>query len=266
MIPTPEDVFVNGKPEFNAMTFPYSYSSLNTYDTCPLAFKRTYLDREVRVGNWFAEIGTLIHLCFEKYLKGELEVFELGSYFTDNYQASITIDPPPFPKDMENNYYKSFTEFFNDMTFDNYQYENITIEGKYNITIDDINIVVKPDAILRRKSDGKIILFDWKTAKYSKKKHDEYSTQLNLYRILTEKALGITISNVQILYVRENKFAEVKFTEHTEDEIIQWVKDTVGKIRNDKEWSAKPSDYYCSYLCSTRIACEFRKEHQMKGY
>lgn len=257
MIPTPEDVLISSRPPFDAETFTYSYSSLSSFETCPYGFKRNYIDRQVQVGNFFAQFGSLVHSVFEAYLKGELEVFELSMKFSEEYPTAITIDPPPLIPNMEENYIKSVKEFFEKTDFDAYKYEPICIEGKYNITIDGINLVVKPDAILRRKDDKKVILLDFKTSKYTKKKHDEYSVQMSLYAVLFEKITGIHIDETLILYVREGKFRPVK---KIDENILDWVKDVVGQIRAEKEWVAKPDEeFYCSYICGVRNSCRFKK-------
>lgn len=55
----------------------WSFSSINTYDTCPHCFKLIYLNNVRKVDNAFAEFGKFVHYLLEKYYKGEIEFFEL---------------------------------------------------------------------------------------------------------------------------------------------------------------------------------------------
>ena len=39
------------------------------------------------------------------------------------------------------------------------------------------------------------------------------------------------------------------------DEAIQWAKDTIQLIADEREWACNPDFYYCNYLCSQRNNC-----------
>ena len=52
------------------------------------------------------------------------------------------------------------------------------------------------------------------------------------------------------------------FKKEDYDEAIQWAKDTLELIENEREWLPNnSSSYYCSYLCGQRNhACEYKPQ------
>ena len=49
------------------------------------------------------------------------------------------------------------------------------------------------------------------------------------------------------------------------EEAIQWAKDTLELIENEKEWRPNPDYYYCNYLCGQRNhACEYKPQPTSK--
>jgi len=93
----------------------FSYSSVNSYVTCPGCFKLSYIDVEDRIGNAFSDFGNLVHSTLEKYFKGELQIDQLAEYYEDNYEISIINPFPPYPQGMSENYYNAGLEFFENL-------------------------------------------------------------------------------------------------------------------------------------------------------
>jgi CRISPR/Cas system-associated exonuclease Cas4 (RecB family) len=221
----------------------------------------TYVDENVhpRQENFFAQFGTLVHKTMEEYLLGRLEIFELSQYFIDNYSLNVIEKPPSQFKGLNESYKKEAIKYFEELNFNNYEYEVLAIEGKFIMDIDGITFVAKPDAVLKRKSDGKILLLDYKTSKYKPAKHKEYSVQLSLYAYVLENSdAKIIPDEIDVHYIRENKVVSVKYDKEVVEKTLSWLKDTVKSISTEKEWTAKPEMFFCQTLCSVRRSCEFK--------
>ena len=65
--------------DFENMT--WSFSRVNSYNTCPYAWYLNYIEKNRDEGSAFSEVGTLIHEILEKYAKGELSLFEISDYY-----------------------------------------------------------------------------------------------------------------------------------------------------------------------------------------
>ena len=239
----------------NLNDFVFSYSSVGAYKQCPLSFKKNYIDKEEKVGNWFGQIGSLSHLVFEEWLKGSIEVFELEPFFKDNYDKNVNIRPPAYPKGMEENYKTQIADFFKNTDFNPYDWEIVCLESRHEYNLDGIKIVIKPDAVLKNKQTGKVHLLDYKTSKYDAKKQKGYAAQTCLYAKILHLAENITVDKIDIWYIRENKLKEVEYDEQIAQETLTDFKNMVELIRNENDWKAKPDKYFCFELCSVRNSC-----------
>lgn len=240
----------------------WSYSSMNAFKTCPLSFKFSYLDKvKNREGNIFSELGNISHFVMEEYFKGNVEVYELDKLFIDNYDKFVTYNAPTALQkfNYEENTKDKLLKFFNNTDIDNLAYEPLCMEDKYLYEIEGIKIVIKPDLIIRRKADGKVILWDYKTSGYKKDSHAEYAYQCSLYAKIYEIVTGTHIDEMNILYFKETvkprgkpiiygRFVPLEYNENVLERFVSDVK----KIFNAETWEANLDDFFCQNICSYR--------------
>ena len=72
----------------------WSFSSVNSYENCPKCFYLSYLQDPSleKDQNAFAQWGTLGHSLFERYVDGELELYELGKVYEEEYDEDEEYD------------------------------------------------------------------------------------------------------------------------------------------------------------------------------
>ena len=100
----------------------FSYSSTTTFENCKYSFKLAYLDLVPRENNFYGEYGTLIHECFEKFFRGELEAYELSGYYRSTYDK-VVVDPAPVPPvGLDEKYRKQGQDFFDTFSFEKEKY------------------------------------------------------------------------------------------------------------------------------------------------
>lgn len=240
---------------------------MNAFKTCPKMFDFSYLEKEKnRDGNLFSDFGNLSHFVMEEYFKGNVEVYELDKLFEDNYSKFITYNEPQILKkyNYEETTKQKLLKFFNNTDIDNLEYEPICMEDKIEYAVDGIKIVIKPDLIIRRKSDGRVILWDYKTSNYKKESHAEYAYQCSLYAKIYEIVKGIHIDEMNILYFKETvkprgkpmiygRFVPLEYDENVLERFVSDVKN----IFNSETWDAKLDDFFCTNICSFRVkTCE----------
>lgn len=248
----------------------FSYSSTSTYQTCPYSFKLSYIDAMPRKNNFFAQYGTLVHECMEKFFTGELEMFELSNYYSENFDKIVVTDPPPIPPNMKEKYREQGQSFFDLFYFDKNPYDILVVEGKFNLNIAGINFVAKPDLVLRNKDNNKNILIDYKTSypfKLDKKtgeikkdfeKINSYYKQMYTYTHALKKEMGIDIDKITLWFPRADKTVSIQHSIEEEKEAISWIEKTVGMIKEDNNFMYNNSNsYFCNNLCSVRDYCEF---------
>lgn len=243
----------------------WSYSSVNSFKTCKAMFSFSYLEKiKDREGNIFSDFGNLTHYVMEEYFKGNVEIYELDKLFNDNYEKFVTYNAPTSLQkfNYEENTKEKILKFFNSTTIDSSEYEVLAMEDKIEYEIDGIKIVVKPDLIIKRKSDGRVILWDYKTSTYSKDSHSGYAYQCSLYAKIYEIVKGVHVDEMNILYFKETskprnkpivygRFISLPYDENVLDRFVSEVKE----ILNSDSWEATTDDFFCKNLCSFRSFC-----------
>ena len=251
--------------------FSFSYSSANTYESCPQQFKLLYLDRVPRVNNFYSDFGSFVHLVAEKYFKGELEIWDMLSYYEDNYYEQVKTSPPSFLENSTSTYYESGRLFFENFNFDRNEYEIIITEGFLKGTEQGINFVIKPDLIFRNKSTEDVVILDFKTSEIIKKnkktgkettdkeKLNGYKKQMNLYIYFIHSLTGLPINKCKLWFVRSNTTYEWDYDQYEGIETLEWFISTAKKAQQETEWIANNSNQFmCNVLCSARESCKFR--------
>jgi len=222
-----------------------------------------------REDNFFAQFGTLVHTCLEKYFAGELEAFELSKYFNREYHSVVTSPAPMFG--MEENYKKQGLEYFDNFTFEKEDYEVVNVEDQINFTVDGIEVTARPDLILKNLETLKTSLCDYKTAvpfktdkrtgKVTPDKHkmDGYYKQMYIYAYALRQAKNIHIDIIDLWFPRAGRTIQIPWKQEEEDASILWLTDNIKKIKEDNTFFYNNKNpFFCNNLCSVRKFCEYR--------
>lgn len=249
----------------NGMT--YSYSSINTYQQCPYAFKLSYLNNVPKVNNAFAQFGGFIHDILEKYFSGELMVWELSDYFKDNYGKKVRLTfPPNRYVDLAQSYYDFGLTFFEDFDFPFEDYEIFSIEKTIKFASGKNKLTARPDLILTNRESGDKILFDYKTERVKTTKKDKSKQlekvmrQMQLYVYALWVDSNIEIDEMRIWFVRDGIFHSEKVDAGNIAIAMAWVSETIDEIQSETEWSptnTKENEFFCRYLCGVRNHCKY---------
>jgi hypothetical protein len=244
----------------------FSYSSLSSFDTCQYMWFLTYIKHEERLSGWFAEYGSFCHHIMEEFFAGKLEAWDLGTYYAENYNKYIISSPPPFPASMPQSYYDTGLEFFENFEFNRENYEIISIEDSIFTKYKNINLIIKPDLILKNKKDGNIVLLDYKTYKLKDTKKDNeklsgYTKQLLIYAYFIWLEQKLEINKIFLWFIRNSRFVEIEMNPVEIQASLDWIENTVEKIKSETAWKPnldKSNEYFCSQLCSVRNDCGYR--------
>jgi len=244
----------------------WSFSSVSSYNMCPFGFELTYINDEERETNVFSDFGLLVHSTLEKYFLDELEIWDLLEYYVDHFDEFLKSIPPAFPKNMVEIYYNAGKEYFENFDFNKSSYEVIAVEETIDSTYNGIDLVVKPDLILKEKSTGEYHLIDFKTAKLKSTKKDKekqlntYMNQFNLYAYFFEIEKDIHIDKIIIWFIRNG----VEVVKNVEPIVVQntldWFEESVNNAINEEKWPAISNGYFCQEICSNRFICSMNTE------
>ena len=267
--------------DFLLGTMQWSFSRLNSFYNCAYEWYLHYMQCNKSENGFFGEFGSLVHKILEKYEKNELSLFDLNSYYEEHFNTDVPHDAPPNKYvDIRQSYYDKGLEYLNNIDLDLERYEILGVEKKVEFKINDKDFVGYIDLLVRDKDTGEIIIIDHKSAsikilkngKVSKSDQQhflDFQRQLYLYSIPILEEYG-KVSKLKWNMFKDQKWIEIPWTQEGYDEAIQWAKDTLELIENEKLWLPHQDYYYCHYLCGQRNhACEYKpqpvKKEQVDG-
>lgn len=234
-----------GQNDFILDGMRWSFSSVNTYNTCPQAFRLGYLDALPRVDNAFSDWGTWMHEIMERYFKGELEFFELSQVYVDGYKDNVKCEFPPNKFcDLSERYYNAGKEYLDrfDGLFEGC--EVIGVEQKVNLDIQGRPFVGVIDLLLKSGDDYIVADHKSKSAFKSKRERAEYARQLYLYSIYVKEKYGKWPIKLVFHMVRHGgELVEIPFVEEDAMAARQWFLDTIDAIYQDVDFESTPNKY-----------------------
>lgn len=246
----------------------WSFSRLSSFDQCPYAWKRNYIDCEKKENNAFAEYGTLCHSLLERYEKGELDMFSLPEQYEKEYYDVVQHDFPPNKYvDLNTKYHDRGYDYFSTMNWEFDGCEILGVEEEIHFDIDNHPFVGYID--LRYKdADGKIILRDHKssTPSFTKKTHKPtsgfadkmkmYERQQYLYsKYFIEK--NIKIDFLEWNFFNTGDIYRISWDNEEYKEALKWASDTIKQIYACENFAPNPSMYFCHYICDYRNNCSY---------
>lgn len=221
----------------------WSFSSVNTYDTCPQAFRLGYLDALPRVDNAFSDWGTFMHSIMERYFKGELEFFELSQIYVDGYGDNVKCKFPPNKFcDLSKRYYEAGKDYLDqfDGLFDDC--EVLAVEEKVWLNIDGRPFVGVIDLLVQHGEDIWVCDHKSKSAFKSKREQAEYARQLYLYALYVKEKYGKWPIKLVFHMVRAGgELVEIPFVEADAIAAKQWFLDTIDAIYADEVFMSTPN-------------------------
>lgn len=252
----------------------WSYSRTTCFGRCKYEFYLGYVLRDEDLypseGNYYAEVGSLVHETLEKIFKGEIPEREAALYFVDNYEKQVVYK---VKKSTMERTYKACLDYFLTTDFSWVKdYDILGVELKQRFVIDDIEFVGYIDLLLRDKSDGKIIVLDHKSAPYPFQKNgkvkknqergfESYKKQMYLYCNSIYQQFGEFPKAIVWNHFKDGgKFAVIPFKMDEYEESIRWFIDTIKTAETETAYEPSPEYFYCSTLCNFRNDCEYREE------
>ena len=249
----------------------FSHSSLSQFCECPYAFFMRKIQGIKGDGNAFAEIGSFGHELCADYLSGKATLDETLSSCVDDFDDRVTYEISEASKDKK---YFALCDFFASFDEDDFEskYEVLGVEKRFKWEIDGHKMVGIADLILKRKSDGKIILVDHKSSGHFLKKDgkplktmqesfEKYKHQMYMYADAMKKSNDFGCFPDYIVwnhFLDDGQLTIIPFKTEEYEETINWVVDTINKIYECEEFLPHISYIMCNQLCDYRDGyCEY---------
>lgn len=255
--------------DFENMT--WSFSRVNSYNTCPYAWYLNYIEKNKDEGSAFSEVGTLIHEILEKYAKGELSLFEISDYYEEHFNDAVQHEFPPSKVDLRQKYYDDCIEYLNNVNLPFDDYDILGVEKRVEFYIGKYKFVGYIDLLLRNKETGGIVILDHKSSNLKFKKNGDISKtdqehflafkrQLYLYSKAVIEEYGEKPEALTWNLFRLGKFHSIPWKQSEYDEAISWAEKMIEEITNEALWLPNNSSkYFCDNICGQRMICEFKE-------
>ena len=257
------------KEELDKLLF--SFSTLHTYEECPFSFYLKKIEHEKGDTNGNAEIGSYSHdllaKIFERTISVDAALEKCVSEFEDNVTEYIS------EKSLQKKH-DALCSYISDLDIDGFfnTYEVIGVEKKFKWKIRDHNMIGFADLILKRKSDGKIILVDHKSAGHFMKtdgvtplknqldNFNAYKKQMYLYADAMKKTLGYYPDLIVWNHFLDGgKKSVIEFNESELTDSINWALKIIDSIYSDEAFIANAGSFMlCNKLCDYRKTCEYK--------
>lgn len=254
--------------KFIVDNFTWSFSRLESFYQCPLAWRRTYIDCEPKCSNAFAEYGSCCHKILEEYEKGQLDIFDLSGEYEKRFQNEIVTDFPPNKyTDLRESYHEKGQRYFDEIDLPIDEMEILGVEEKVNFELGGKPFVGFIDLRYRDK-DGKLIFMDHKSAnitftkkgtvaKSSADKMKKYKYQQYLYTIPFVEA-GENVDYLEWNFFNNQKIYRIPWDPVEYKEANDWALETIKLIEKEELWLPNSEWYFCINLCDHRDYCEYK--------
>lgn len=258
----------------------WSFSSVNSYENCPKCFYLSYLQDPPleKDQNAFAQWGSHGHSLFERYVNGELELYEMGEAYEKEYDDKVTMRFPPNKYvDLNESYHDKGKEYFENWDGFPDSWELVESEREIHLDIGGNTFIGFIDLIVKDKNTGRYIVVDHKSKSKFKneEERDEYARQLYLYALYIKAEYGEFPSHLIFNMFRANDVVSIDFDEKSLENAVKWFVTTIEKIKKDDKFldkiaieykkkgkplkGYKKDDFFCSNLCSVRSWCNRSK-------
>ncbi len=252
----------------------YSYSSLNTFESCRKKFQFTYIDKIKREkkGNAPAIMGFIAHRVLEKLYKLGFENVlypkdEMVKYYQDEWNK-IVIDYIEVTSDFQtvDDYIKIGEQILCDY-YDKFQpFNQDTLLGSelnlfFTLPETDFQFNCRIDRLSKR-ADGVIEIVDYQTGTFLAKATDKsFHFQMGLY-LLAVRANYPDFKEIELVqyYLRHGETVRYRMREDEEDNLIEEFKQMIIETMNATSLKSFPpteSSFckFCDYadICPAKI-------------
>lgn len=244
--------------------FTWSFSKLQTYDQCKLAFCLEYLcgfTEADKQQNAYADFGTLCHSILEDHVTYGLTGKQMLQGFAKRYPIEVNHSWPPFPKTAEENYIKGASNYFYNFVPFSDQYEILCAEDPFIIE-DLFSAPFKGvvDLTVRDVDDDALVIIDHKSksVKTLKKDYDSLKRQLYIYAAYVKQKYGEFPKRLYFNCFRDGEMVGENFDPNFYEETIQWANNIIDNAVFDEEWlpMSSTNNYFCKFICGVRNYCD----------
>ena len=188
-----------------------SPSSISQFQSCPLAFRFSYVDRLPQEPSPAASKGTLVHLALEHLMMRPADQRSIANALIDlaTARTELASDPDFTGLNLNEEQWGSFYDEAERLVYKYFELEDpssirpIGLELRLQANIGRATVRGVIDR-LELNEDDELVISDYKTGKAPGPRYqDQRLAGVNLYALMVEEALGKRPVKVQLLYLAD---------------------------------------------------------------
>ncbi len=220
---------------------------------CPLKYKFYYIDelREYCKPKPYQSMGISVHSALYAFFKQEERAIDVLHNLLRKHWIREGF------KDREEERMwglKALSMLKNFFDTSNVYAKPIMLEEEFIVPFDSFILTGRIDRVDRR-SDGSYEVIDYKTGEPMDKDKADSDLQMTIYAIALVHGRKIEPDYLTFYFLKDSTKMTTKRTELHIEEGIMFIKETVERIKNEKEYLPKPNRF-CGY-CDFTILCPF---------
>ena len=240
----------------------WSYSRLETFNTCPYKFFLKYISEEEDKPQFYTSYGSFIHKLIEQYYNDEISKDNLWVEFVTKFKDSVKGEIPS--EEIVKKYIQLGVDYFKN--FQPFDFKPIAVEEMIEFKIDDINFIGFVDFV--GEKDGEFYIVDNKSRdlkQRSKRKKptkndeeiDKMLRQLYLYSTAIKDKYGKYPKALCFHCFKNGVFIEEPFDETAYKKAIDWAKGIIEDAKETEEFYPNVDFFSCKYLCGVSDECVY---------
>ena len=243
----------------------WSYSRLQSFNTCPYKFFMKYISHCKSEDRFYASYGSWIHKRIENFYKGKLKKEEMVVEFLSRFSEQVKGTRPS--KSIVQKYIKLGANYFS--SFSPFPFNPIGVEKRVEFDIDGLKFLGFIDYL--GEKDGEYYVVDNKSRdlkprsgrKKPTKKDEELDSmlkQLYIYSTPIKREFGKYPKALCFNCFKSGVFIEEPFDINAYNKAIEWVKRTVGEIKETTDFYPIEDYFFCKYICDVSGECIYHQE------
>lgn len=248
----------------------WSFSRLESYNHCPYAWYKHYIEGEDGEASFYSQNGTDVHEILDAVNKGDIALEDAAAEYIERFEYNDY----PVRDSIRESTLEKCASFFTDYDLwwlDEANYEVVASEKELFFEIGGYQFHGFIDLLLRDRETGGLVIVDYKSSDWPLKKNGEplkstearfksQKRQEYLYAEAVKQNYGETPIALSWLFFKVQKYLAIPLKDDEWEEAKAWAISTIAKIEADSEYRENRDDYMmCSVLCGFRNSCEYKE-------